>query len=132
LFTKGPDDNARTAAKALIALLAERWPDCFAVYQTRRRPLKVGIHRDVLAALGDMVTARELSVALGIYTGNVVYLCHCREHAVRIDLDGNAVGVVTAEEAAHAAARLAGRGRAAKRPAAAIAICPHRTETSHH
>src|SRR5262249_34916946 len=36
---------------AAIALLAERWPKCFAVYEQRRRPLKIGIDADIMAAL---------------------------------------------------------------------------------
>jgi hypothetical protein len=31
----------------VIALLAETFPKCFSVYQPRRRPLKLGIHKDV-------------------------------------------------------------------------------------
>src|SRR5262245_45967863 len=33
-----------TAVAAVIALLAERYPKCFSVYEGRRRPLKLGIH----------------------------------------------------------------------------------------
>jgi sRNA-binding protein len=110
--------GARTAAaKAVIALLAERWPQCFSVYEKRRKPLKLGIHIEILAALGDAVTPSELSVALGIYCRNGVYLCRCSEGAPRIGLNGNCTGHVTAEEAEHAAARLG--GRAVKRPVSA-------------
>jgi hypothetical protein len=35
--------------RAAIALLAETFPKCFAVFEQRRRPLKVGIHNDILA-----------------------------------------------------------------------------------
>jgi sRNA-binding protein len=99
------------AAKALIEQLAERWPQCFSVYEKRRRPLQLGIHIEILAALGDAVTPTDLSVALGIYCANYAYLLACREGAPRIGLDGNPGGVVTAEESEHAAARLAGRAR---------------------
>src|SRR5262245_34878002 len=36
---------------AALSLLAERWPKCFSVFERRRRPLKVGIDRDIKAAL---------------------------------------------------------------------------------
>ena len=37
-------------ARAIIELLAERWPAAFSVFERRRRPLKVGVHVDILAA----------------------------------------------------------------------------------
>jgi len=39
----------------LIQQLEERWPRCFAVYERRRRRLKVGIHGDIIAALEGVV-----------------------------------------------------------------------------
>ena len=50
-------------ADAVIELLAETWPECFSIWEKRRRPLKIGIHRDVLAALDGAVTPVELSRA---------------------------------------------------------------------
>jgi ProP effector len=102
--------NARIeAAKAIVELLAERWPNCFFVYERRRRALKIGIYLDVLAAADGAITPNELKLALRLYCSNRGYLLACREGAARIDLNGNAVGVVTNEEAKHCAARLAGR-----------------------
>jgi hypothetical protein len=51
---------------AVIAVLAEMFPKCFSVYEGRRRPLKIGIHRDIGAALDGAVTPAELHRALGI------------------------------------------------------------------
>jgi ProP effector len=99
------------AADAAIALLAETWPSCFSVYERRRRPLQLGIHHHILAALDGAVILRELRRALGYYTGNTWYLRATVAGAARIGLDGNAAGAVTAEEAAAAAARLASRKR---------------------
>jgi sRNA-binding protein len=90
---------ANTTGLALLALLCERWPKCFVRYQARRRPLKVGIHRDILAALGDAVMRAELSRALRIYVANAVYRARLKEGVARIDLDGQPVGIVTAAEA---------------------------------
>jgi ProP effector len=90
----------------LIEQLAERWPQCFQVYERRRRPLKSGIRRDIEAALDGAVTRRDLKNALTIYCGNWAYLRACVEGADRIDLDGLPVGKVTAEEAQRAAERL--------------------------
>ncbi len=43
------EDRAR--ATAGIELLAKAFPHCFAVYQGKRRPLKIGIHLDIVARL---------------------------------------------------------------------------------
>src|SRR5262245_58633476 len=95
-------------ATAAIALLAELYPKCFSVYEGRRRPLKIGIHNDILAAVDGAITPLELGKALGIYCSNRAYLGHTRKGAWRLDLDGKPAGTVTADEEAHAKATLAG------------------------
>ena len=49
----------------IIALLAERWPECFMLAEDRRLPLKVSIFHDLKAALGGKVSPDQLSRALG-------------------------------------------------------------------
>ena len=93
---------------AALALLAELYPKCFSVYESRRRPLKIGIHNDILAAAGGTLTPLELRKVLGSYCSNHAYLSHTRTGASRLDLDGNPAGVVTADEESHAKAALAG------------------------
>jgi ProP effector len=117
------------AVNAAIALLAETWPLCFAIYERRRQPLKVGIRSDILAALDGAATPEELGAALRSYTGNPHYLraMFIGAPRPRIDLDGNPYGEVTAEQAAAAAAKLAGYAAARRRhmaaaPAPAAAI----------
>ena len=95
------------AIAAAIALLAELYPKCFSIYQGRRRPLKLGIHLDIQAGLDGAMTPAELHTALGAYCSNPAYLGHTRKGAWRLDLNGEPAGVVTAEEEAHAKARLA-------------------------
>ena len=110
------------AVTAAIALLAERWPQCFSVWEARRRPLKLKIHLDIQAALDGAITPAELGNALGMYCSNLVYLSHTRTGAWRLDLDGKPAGVVTADEEAHAKATLAGiRAKKEARTAAAKA-----------
>ena len=87
------------AVFAVIELLAETFPKCFVIFEQRRRPLKIGIHLDVLAALDGAVTAEELSRALGIYAANKWYRESLVAGATRIDLNGQAAGVVTPEQA---------------------------------
>ena len=111
-----PFKNYRAVAAAGIALLAETFPQCFAVFQARRKPLKVGIHLDINAKLGGALTPQEIGIALQVYTHNFAYL-HCiREGAPRIDLDGEPAGAVTAEEVEGARKMLAKRVKPPKAP----------------
>jgi sRNA-binding protein len=98
----------RIIVSAALALLAERWPKAFAVYEGRRRPLKVGIHNDIAAALGCAITPAELTYTLSCYVNNEKYLRACsRAGAARIDLVGALAGHVTPEQASHAQTKLA-------------------------
>jgi ProP effector len=78
--------------RPILELLAERWPQCFVIFQARRRPLKLRIDQDIAAAAPGAFTPAELEIGLRFYTGNIAYLRACREGAARIDLDGNVVG----------------------------------------
>jgi sRNA-binding protein len=100
--------NKPNPAHDTIVALAELFPACFAVFQDRRKPLKLGIREDLIAAMTGAITAKEASLALAIYCGNHGYrkAC-CKAGAPRIDLNGNTVGSVSAEEAANAKQRLA-------------------------
>ena len=77
------DDRQRLedVSAKMLAYLVEAFPSCFFVYGQRRRPLKIGIFD---------------------YTRAGGYLRACVEGADRIDLEGNAVGTVTAQQIAHA------------------------------
>ena len=114
---------------AVITLVAETWPACFSVWERRRRPLKLGIHTNILAVLDGAVTPRELSRALRRYVSNTYYLRMMTVGAVRIDLDGNPAGIVTDEEAATAAVRLTSYTANRKRRAAAATPAPPAPET---
>jgi ProP effector len=96
--------KSKRAKREIIVTLAERFPACFVSAKRRRRPLKIGIANDLLAALPD-VAASDIGFALMIYTSNPDYLNATREGAPRVDLGGEITGYVTAEEAAHAKKR---------------------------
>jgi sRNA-binding protein len=103
--------RSKMAARNTIATLTELFPGCF--FNRRRKPLKVGIHDEVLAALPG-ATAKQVGLALTIYTSNSGYL-HCiTEGAPRVGLDGEVTGHVTAAEAENAKRRLAQRAKQAK------------------
>ena len=101
--------NKPNPAHDTIVVLADLFPACFSVLQQRRKPLKVGIRDDVLAALNGAITAKEAGFALKIYTSNSGYLKACKAGAPRVGLGGEITGHVTAEEAANAKQRLAQR-----------------------
>jgi ProP effector len=83
---------------AVLELLAETWPTVFSIYENRRRPLKIGIHHEILAALDGAITAAELSLALRYYVCNRVYRSRLTVGTARIGLNGRPAGVVTPEE----------------------------------
>jgi ProP effector len=90
------------AAKATIEQLAARFPNCFFVYERRRPPLKVGVDADLIATLNGSIEHHTLKNALRYYVHNIGYLRACVVGAKRVDLEGNAAGVVTAREAERA------------------------------
>jgi sRNA-binding protein len=98
----------RARTKAVITALAARFPECFAVPDTRRRPLKVGIDADLLAALSGSIRRTELVRALAMYCSSDGYLERVLTGAWRVDLEGKPAGVVTAEDEQHAKAKRAG------------------------
>jgi ProP effector len=111
------------AIAATIELLAELYPKCFSIYEERRRPLKNGIHQDILATLDGIITPTELHQALRYYCSNLSYLSRTRTDAWRIDLNGEPAGTVTADEEAHTRARLVGiRAKQVARTAAKTAL----------
>jgi ProP effector len=84
--------------------LSDQFPQTFS--HRDPRPLKVGIHADVLTALGDAVQALDLGFALRAYTSNTRYLGALSAGASRIDLEGKPAGTVTAEDEMVAKRRL--------------------------
>jgi ProP effector len=108
---------------AVLELLAERFPNSFALHQNRRRPLKVGIHKDIVAALDGAVMPAELCAALRCYVRSAGYLRSMVAGADRIDLDGRPCGTVTEDEAEYASMTLA------RRKANAAATAPKAADT---
>jgi ProP effector len=118
------------AAAEIIGVLADLFPSAFVLYQWNRKPLKLGIRDDLRAACAGAVTPNELQNALRRYCTSDGYLVALREGAARIDLGGNAVGIVSTDQAAQAGKVLAARRerQAAKRRAKPIT--PYQTNTA--
>jgi ProP effector len=86
------------ASQDLIATLVERFPAAF--IRVKPKPLKVGIRNDIAKLLD--VNPQAIGVALGYYCKRAAYLLACEEGAIRVGLDGEPAGIVTAIEAIHA------------------------------
>ena len=90
-------------ADAALALLCERWPKCFFMFQGRRLPLKIGIHKDIPDGL---IEPRILRLAFRLYVNNPGYLNAMRLGVARVDLNGEVAGTVDENSAKSAQARL--------------------------
>jgi ProP effector len=104
----GRMSKKRARSKAVISVLAAKFPKCFAVPDTRRQPLKVGIDADLLAALDGTIRRTELIRALAMYCSSEGYLEGVLTGAWRLDLEGKPAGAVSADDEKHAKAKRAG------------------------
>lgn len=94
----------------VLFLLMRNWPAVFTPEQPQ--PLAIGIHLDILKALGDTVTADELSRTLDRYVNSELYLSACTQRgAKRIYLDSTPAGTVTDDEQNYARYQLDERWR---------------------
>src|SRR5215475_4301761 len=82
--------------EAIIAMLAERFPNCFTSGGSPR-PLKIGIHEDLMAA-GLEFSKTELRRAIGHYCSLDAYRQALVAGGDRVDLDGNPSGSVVEAE----------------------------------
>jgi sRNA-binding protein len=108
-----------TAVNKVLRSLRYLFPRTFVMHETKRKPLKLDIDADIETAIGAV---KGLHSALHIYPGNVCYLKMHKAGADRIDLNGNVVGTVTAEEAAERLATIMAKRKAALRASRALAI----------
>ena len=104
--------NARIV-EAVLAVLVERYPQCFVLLESKRRPLKAGIAADVIANHPDLKPS-HIGVALHRYTQAIPYMAKLIEGTPRVGLEGAPAGAVSASEANDAIAKLKGRGRRAR------------------
>jgi ProP effector len=94
--------SRRELIKTVLTQLAARFPACFAGPDAAPRPLNLGIHADLRAAMPEL-SVHERKVALHHYVTTSDYLRALIEGVERVGLDGTPCGRVTADEAAHAA-----------------------------
>jgi len=85
-----------------VELLKAHFPQCFKDIK-ETQPLKVGIKQDLVKSLGtreDIVIGDKacMVTSLAYYVNSLAYLKNMIVGAIRIDLEGNPAGMVTAEE----------------------------------
>jgi len=114
-----PAREARTpeqeAAFEAIRRLQKHFPLAFPVNPAPKVPLKEGILKDAEQQLGVLgISVDQLKLGIAAWCQGSRYWASMKENAPRLDLNGQAVGVVTAPQALHAA-RQARRQRAQAR-----------------
>lgn len=92
----------RRIAERMRQELVFRFPLCFAPKGQPKRPLKSGIHVDIIAAAPDLDQS-VVRLALHDYTNGVTYLREMVEGTERIGIGGKPEGHVTVQAAEHAA-----------------------------
>ncbi len=95
---KNQQRNRRAREEWLPALIA-KYPQAFFDDPRRRKPLKIGIHQDILADESNELAAYQLTSALRWYTGAYGYQLCLRQGAERVALDGSAAGEVSEVDA---------------------------------
>ncbi|MCW8884804.1 MAG: ProQ/FinO family protein [Motiliproteus sp.] len=92
----------RAANQAAIALISEHYPEVF--NRENVRPLKIGIQEDLVA--DEKLSRGKIKRALASYVRSPHYYKSLQAGAERIDLNGEAAGTVTEQEAEHAKSML--------------------------
>ena len=96
----------REAALQTLAALAELYPACFVADKSKpHRPLKRGMHRDLIDR--GILRPEECRLVFLLYVTRRQYQKALAAGGPRVDLDGNAVGEVAADEIEHARAVVA-------------------------
>ncbi len=104
---KKNQQRSRRAREEWLPALISRYPKAFFDDPKARKPLKVGIHKDILADDSNQLASYQLTSALRWYTGALGYQLSIQPDAPRIDLQGEAVGAVSAEDAKAAEEKVA-------------------------
>lgn len=82
-----PEEIRKAANKRTHDLLRTRWPAIF----TWARPLKIGIDRDISAALGEEISRRQLRLFLAGWCRRPAYLKALEAGVPRVGLDGEVI-----------------------------------------
>lgn len=103
---KKNQQRSRRAREEWLPALIERFPQTFFGDPKARKPLKIGVHKDILALDDNKLAAYQLTSALRWYTGALGYQLSIKQGEARIDLQGEASGEVSAEDESAAAEKI--------------------------
>lgn len=92
----------RAANMAALQLLMDAYPKVFD--RNNVRPLKIGIQEDLIA--DEKVAKNKIKRALASYVRSLNYIRSIREGVERVNIAGEAAGLVSAEESLHAKNKL--------------------------
>ncbi|MDN3650391.1 ProQ/FINO family protein [Reinekea marina] len=108
--------------------LCELYPEVFNPKEPK--PLQIGIHAAI--AEDGKLSKTRIRRALNLYVRMRSYIACLKEGAERVTVGGTSTGTVTAEEAQHAAGKLAeiDKKRAARRPAKPAGRKPNKAHPS--
>ena len=125
----GPSKKEREkqVRRELLEVMRDRWPQAFPRNSRQVRPLAIGIHRDLAAALPGH-SHRQLGAVFSLfrYLAGPAYFQALLRGGPRYDLDGNPRGEVTPEEQEQAKRDLDAFLEQRKRRADSRASTPHR------
>jgi len=97
--------HALDTVLASVDWLVVNFPRAF--YQVAPKPLKIGIHDDIIACQrGDKPSQAKIRQALRYYTNSCAYLASQQAGVARVDLQGHEMGEVTTGQAQQAMKRL--------------------------
>lgn len=109
VINKTQKNQSKKARIDALLWLAANFPAAFD-NSLRIRPLKTGIMEDILLhadkALEVGISKSKLREAVVLFTRRLDYLACLKLREMRVDLQGNDVAEVSAEEAEHAAAKI--------------------------
>lgn len=109
----------RLIAEETREILASTFPNAFSHRGEVKKPLKVGIYKDIRQALPHL-RALQVGLALADYTRGAGYMVLMVEGAARVDLSGAPCGAVTKEHAEQAATDFARCSKATREKWTAI------------
>jgi ProP effector len=103
-----------------LAKLAALYPKTFFVREQDRRPLKLQIHRDLNSDTAHGLSSNDVRQVIGWYCSSPAYRAAVVEGAIRVGLDGEAAGEVSAAAAAVAKAAMRREVKAERKAVAAV------------
>lgn len=93
--------------QAIIAELAKLYPQTFFIDTKQRKPLMIGIFKQLVGVIPD-VSNKRLRNALGFYCNHFDYLKVMQSESYRIDLNGEPVQEILQDEKTNAEQKLKG------------------------